>query len=197
MLRPGQRRVARAPDVGFDNPSDAADGLFTSDQVDMFNGSPERYDWKLVGKKEIYIPYNNYEMNQPAVKYKDLLTPGHLNQQWSRYELHRVWVVEAKLKADQRHIYSRRVMFLDEDTWQGAEHDMYDGKDQLWRVMEGYHTHFWDASTGWLQVYATNDLTAKRYYARGFVNEEKPFEFTTRFSFDDFTPAALRRKGVR
>ncbi len=136
-------------------------------------------------------------MNQPAVKYKDLITQGHLNQQWSRYELHRVWVVEAKLKADQRHIYSRRVMFLDEDTWQVAEHDMYDGKDQLWRVMEGYHTHFWDASTGWLQVYATNDLTAKRYYARGFVNEEKPFEFTTRFSFDDFTPAALRRKGVR
>ena len=193
----GQRRVARAPDVGFDNPSDAADGLLASDQVDMYNGSPERYDWKLLGKKEIYIPYNNYEMNQPAVKYKDLLTPGHLNQQWSRYEPHRVWVVEAKLKADQRHIYSRRVMFLDEDTWQVAEHDMYDGKDQLWRVQEGYHTHFWDASTGWVQVYTTNDLNAKRYYARGFVNEEKPYEFTTRFSFEDFTPAALRRKGVR
>jgi hypothetical protein len=78
--RPAAGGAAR-PMSASTTPSDAADGLLASDQVDMYNGSPERYDWKLLGKKELYIPYNNYEMNQPAVKYKDLLTPGHLNQQ--------------------------------------------------------------------------------------------------------------------
>ncbi|MEG1040480.1 MAG: DUF1329 domain-containing protein, partial [Pseudomonas sp.] len=49
----GQRRVRQAPQVSYDGPGTAADGLRTSDNLDMFNGAPDRYDWKLEGKKEM------------------------------------------------------------------------------------------------------------------------------------------------
>src|SRR5690348_10881320 len=75
----GQRRVRRAPNVAFDNPGTNADNLRTSDQYDMYNGSPERYDWKLIGKKEIYVPYNSYKLHSNTVKYSDLLTKNHIN----------------------------------------------------------------------------------------------------------------------
>lgn len=113
----GQRRVRRAPNLAYDTPIASADGLRTADDTDLFNGAPDRYDWTLVGKKEIYIPYNNYRITSPEVKYKDLLTPFHVNPAYTRYELHRVWVVEGKLKPGARHIYSKRVLFLDEDSW--------------------------------------------------------------------------------
>ncbi len=81
LYNPGQRRVRRAPNVAYDNPGTAADSMRTSDQLDMFNGAPDRYDWKLVGKKEIYVPYNAYKLQDPSVKNKDILTPLHINQE--------------------------------------------------------------------------------------------------------------------
>jgi hypothetical protein len=65
LYNPGQRRVRRAPQVAYDNPGHRADNMRTSDQLDMFNGAPDRYDWKLVGKREIYVPYNAYKLQDP------------------------------------------------------------------------------------------------------------------------------------
>src|ERR1700758_1391670 len=56
IYNPGQRRVLRAPQVAFDNPGTNADNLRTTDQFDMYNGSPQRYNWTIVGKKEMYVP---------------------------------------------------------------------------------------------------------------------------------------------
>ena len=64
----GQRRVRRAPQVDYDGPGTAADGLRTTDNFDMFSGAPDRYDWKLVGKREMYIPYNSYKLDSPDLK---------------------------------------------------------------------------------------------------------------------------------
>ena len=61
----------------------------------MMNGAPDRYNWKLIGKKEMYIPYNSYELGSPNLTYKDIHTKGHMNQDYARYELHRVWEIEA------------------------------------------------------------------------------------------------------
>lgn len=47
----GQRRVRRAPNVAYDGPGTAADGLRTSDNLDMYNGAPDKYNWELKGKK--------------------------------------------------------------------------------------------------------------------------------------------------
>jgi hypothetical protein len=130
---PGTRRVRQAPEIGFDYPVPPA-GARTVDDDYGFNGSPERYTWKLVGKKEMYVPYNNFKVNDPAVTYKQLITPSIPNSDYLRYELHRVWVLEANLKDGVRHIYKKRQMYLDEDSWQVLWVDNYDGRDQLWRI---------------------------------------------------------------
>src|SRR5690606_31199989 len=87
----GQRRVRRAPQVSYDGPGTAADGQRTADQFDMFNGAPDRYEWKLVGKKEMYIPYNAYKLDEQGLPYDDIIKPNHMNPDLLRYELHRVW----------------------------------------------------------------------------------------------------------
>ena len=79
VYNPGQRRVRRAPNVAFDNPGTNSDNLRTSDQFDMYNGSPQRYDWTLVGKKEILVPYNSYKLHSNTLKYTDILKKNHIN----------------------------------------------------------------------------------------------------------------------
>lgn len=197
LYNPGQRRVRRAPNVAFDNPGTASDGMRTNDQFDMFNGSPERYDWQLVGKKEIYVPYNNYRLQDPALKYSDILKPLHINQDYARYELHRVWIVDATLKSGARHIYKRRTFYIDEDSWQILAVDQYDNRDQLWRVSEGFAMNYYDVPNLWTSLEVHTDLQAGRYLAIGLFNESKPYNFDVKLTDTDFTPAALRREGRR
>lgn len=197
LYNPGQRRVRRAPNVAFDNPGTASDGMRTNDQFDMFNGSPERYDWKLVGKKEIYVPYNSYKLASPSLKYSDILTPLHINQEYPRYELHRVWIVEATLKQGARHVYKRRTFYIDEDSWQILLVDQYDNRDQLWRVSEGFAMNYYNVPNLWTTVEVHTDLQAGRYLAIGLDNESTPYNFNVKFSDTEFTPAALRREGKR
>jgi len=194
----GQRRVRRAPQVAYDGPGTAADGLRTSDNLDMFNGAPDRYEWKLVGKKELYIPYNSYRLDSPKLKYDDIVKAGHINQDLTRYELHRVWEVEATLKKGERHIYAKRNFFIDEDTWQAAIIDHYDGRGSLWRVAEAHSTYFYDVQVPLYAMETLYDLVSGRYLVMGMKNEEKhSFEFGFAAKAADYTPAALRASGVR
>lgn len=194
----GQRRVRRAPQVAYDGPGTASDGLRTSDNFDMFNGAPDRYDWKLVGKQELYIPYNAYQMNSGELAYDDLVKPGHLNPEHARYELHRVWKVEATLKTGKRHIYAKRVFYIDEDTWQASVIDHYDGRGSLWRVAEAHQVVYYDQKVPWYAVEVLHDLTSGRYLALGLDNEEPgTFVFGAKRSSRDYTPSALRRSGRR
>jgi hypothetical protein len=195
----GQRRVRRAPNLAYDTPIAAADGLRTADDTDMINGSPDRYDWKLLGKKEIYIPYNSYKVTSPEVKYKDLLQVGHLNPAFTRNELHRVWVVEGTLKSSARHIYSKRTLYLDEDSWQAAVVDQYDGRGELWRVSIAYLKNYYDLPTTWSALDSFHDLQARRYHVQNLDNEESStIDFSQAIPDDGyFKPAALRRRGTR
>jgi hypothetical protein len=198
LYNAGQRRVRRAPQVSYDGPGTAADGLRTSDNFDLFNGAPDRYDWKLNGKKEIYIPYNSYRLDSPKLKYADVIKAGHINQDLTRYELHRVWHVTATLKEGERHIYAKRDFFLDEDTWQAAQIDHYDGRGTLWRVAEAHAQYYYDKKVPWYSVETLYDLLSGRYLALGMKNEEKTsyvFDYPAKES--DYTPAALRQSGVR
>lgn len=194
----GQRRVRRAPQVSYDGPGTASDGLRTSDNLDMYNGAPDRYDWKLLGKQEIYIPYNSYKLKDPKLKYTDIIKPGHINQDLARYELHRVWKVEATLKEGKRHIYAKRVFYIDEDTWQAAEIDHYDGRGELWRVAEAYSLMYYEQLVPWYALETLYDLNSGRYLALGLDNEEEgSYVFGFERTSADYTPAALRRSGVR
>lgn len=194
----GQRRVRRAPQVAYDGPGTASDGLRTSDNFDMYNGAPDRYNWKLIGKKEVYIPYNSYKLNSGDLKYDDIIKAGHINQDLTRYELHRVWHVEATLKDGQRHIYGKRTFYIDEDTWQATEIDHFDGRGDLWRVAEAHNIFFYDHQVPWYTIETLYDLQSGRYLALGLDNEEtEPYDFGFTRSEKDYTPAALRRAGVR
>ena len=198
LYNAGQRRVRRAPQVSYDGPGTAADGLRTSDNLDMFNGAPDRYDWKLVGKKEIYIPYNSYGLDSPTLKYSDVIKQGHINQDLARYELHRVWHVTATLKAGERHIYAKRDMYIDEDTWQATVIDHYDGRGTLWRVAEAHSQYYYDNQVPWYTLETLYDVVSGRYLAMGMKNEEKrAYEVGYKAASSDFTPAALRQAGVR
>jgi len=191
----GQRRVRRAPQVAYDAPN--TEGMRTSDQVDMYNGAPDRYDWKLVGKKEIYIPYNAYKLMDKDSKYSDIVTPGHINQDYTRYELHRVWHITANLKEGARHIYSRRDIYVDEDSWQIAVADHYDSRGELWRVSEGHAMQFVNVDALWYVSITNYDLSSGRYMVELNSEERNAFKFGSQVKRKDFTTSAIRRSGKR
>lgn len=177
---PATRRVRQAPGFGFDMPMASSANTLTIDDARIFNGSGERYDWKLLGKREIYIPYNNYRLESRAVgenKYASLLTPNHENPDLMRWELHRVWVLEAKLKEGYRHLYPHRVFYIDEDSWLFTMADTYDAQGRIWKfnwlnnvyqpgpnVFNQFSAFYHDLSSGAYTVY---DLTQGK--AQGVV----------------------------
>lgn len=197
LYNAGQRRVRMAPSIEYDNPGTAADGMRTSDQFDMFNGAPDRYEWKLVGKKEMFMPYNSYKLHSDSLKNDDILKPLHINQDLTRYELHRVWVVDATLKPGTSHIYSRRTFYIDEDSWQVLAVDQYDGRGQLWRVSEAHCINYYDALVFWSTLEVHTDLIAGRYLAIGLDNQKAMYNFNLKRTPDDYTPSRLRQEGVR
>ncbi|MDP2560371.1 DUF1329 domain-containing protein [Psychrobium sp. 1_MG-2023] len=191
----GQRRVRRAPNVAFDAPGTATDGLRTTDDFDMYNGSPSRYNWKLVGKKEVLIPYNSYKLHAKGLDYDDLIKPGHINQEYVRYEKHRVWQVEATLKEGMRHTYKKRVFFIDEDNWQVSIADIYDNRDELYRVAMAHELNYYELPASWSTLEVFHDLQARRYLVQGLDNHSKMYNFDAKLKDKEFTSSALRRAG--
>lgn len=195
----GQRRVRRAPNLAYDTPIAAADGLRTADDTDMYNGAPDRYNWTLVHPEpvEMFIPYNNYKLDAPDVSYDDILMSGHVNPDYQRWELHRVWVVEGKLKEGERHIYNRRVFYIDADSWQMAVADQYDRRGDLWRVSIAYIKNYYEVPSQWSALDTFHDLRAKRYHVQQLDNEEPTIlDFSQPVPGERyFHPAALRRRG--
>ena len=193
----GRRRVTRAPNVAYDNPGTAADGQRTSDQFDMFNGAPDRYTWTLVGKKEMIVPYNSYRLHSDHIKNADILRPLYINQDLARYELHRVWVVDATLKPGTSHLYSRRTFYIDEDSWQILAADQYDGRGAIWRVSEAHCINYYDAHVFWSTLEVHTDLQNGRYLVIGLDNEGQTYNFNLKRVPSDYSPESLRREGTR
>lgn len=188
----GQRRVRRAPDANYD--AQAGSGQATADNLDMFNGATDRYEWELLGRKTKYIPYNAYRLASPELSYDDIIKAGHIDQSLARYERHRVWHVRATLKDGERHVYSRRDFYIDEDSWQIAIADHYDGRGELWRVAEAHMVQFPGPRVPGYAFETLYDLRSGRYVINGLTNEETtPYRFDTRKRHREYTPAALRR----
>lgn len=194
IYNPGLGRVNRAPDVGFDNPSLSSDGLQFNDQINMFNGSLKRYNWKLVGKKEMYVPYNSYLLSNPIAEYDDIVGKGHINQGMARYELHRVWVVEATLRDGTRHQFGKRVFYVDEDSWSILAVDNYDARGELWRFQEGHALTAPFVPTTTTAPEVIYDLKSGRYFVTAMSNEGKIPEFDIEYDEGYFGPSALKRR---
>ena len=194
---PGTRRVRQAPNLGFDTPNGPG-GLMTVDDNQGFNGAFEKYDWELLGKKEIYVPYHNYKLDTPGLDYDTLLPAGHVNPDYMRWELQRVWVVQATLKAGERHLYGKRTFYIPEDTLSVAALDSYDNRGEIYRTgllpsvynyaVNGYvarHNIFYDLQSGHYVVQRLiNDTGSPKYAA-----EPKDPEY--------YSPSNLRRMGRR
>ena len=193
----GTRRVRRAPSVAYDMPVAGSDNLLTADNVDMFNGALDRYHWHFVEKRELLIPYNNILLSSHASDHRNLIEKGHINPDLTRYELHRVWVIEARLKPEFRHIYIKRRFYLDEDSWNIVQADQYDVRGNLWRVQLAYLMNYEHVPVTWSALTANYDLQSKRYFA-GFLDNSNGIAL----KFNDevppksqFKPQALRRMG--
>jgi hypothetical protein len=185
------RRVLRAPYIGNDYPALNTDNLRTVDEFDMYNGSPERFEWKLLGKRELYIPYNAYRLHSEELDYGDILQQHHINPAVARYELHRVWVVEGTLRPGMQHVYSRRVFYIDEDSWQIAVVDNYDQNGKLWRTAESHALNYYQVPVHWSTLEVYNDLQTQRYLASGLDNRRNPYEFFDAADPREFSPNAL------
>ncbi|MBY6204047.1 DUF1329 domain-containing protein [Halomonas denitrificans] len=197
IYNPGQRRVRRAPNVAYDNPGTASDGLRTNDMTDMFNGAMDRFDWEVVGKKEMYVPYNSYGAHGSDVTPEDLVMAGHLNPEYMRYELHRVWIVDATLKEGTRHINSRRTFYMDEDSYQILLIDHYDQQGELWRASEAHSINYYEVPTFWTTIETHMDLLSGRYVAVGLDNQDPVNTFNVELAPSNYTPQALRTRGRR
>lgn len=193
VVNSGQRRVIRAPELSHAAPAGNSDGLRTVDDIYGFNGSPERFDWKLLGKREMLIPYNNHRLTDKSLKYESMLSDAFLKPELTRFELHRVWVVEGTLKPGADHVYSKRTLYIDEDSWYVALMDQYDSKGELWRVKMLYLMQAYDAPGMYTAGEVQHDLNARKSVFSAFHNEEPPTRFNVSVKPSDFTPAALRK----
>jgi hypothetical protein len=196
MYLPGQRRVKVAPDLAHDTPNPGTAGATTFDDTFIFNGSMDRFDFKLVGKKEMLVPYNAYAAVYGA-KQDDLLKPNHLNPDLVRWELHRVWVVEAKLREGKRHVYSKRVFYLDEDSWAALASDQYDARGQLYRTGFAYMAPSYDLPAPYTDMFGHYDLVSKVYSLTGFIAETGGLRHTKAQNDRAWTADALAGSGVR
>jgi hypothetical protein len=196
---PGQRRVKLAPELSFDTPSSLFGGQTTWDDLFLFSGSLERYNFKIIGKKEMYIPYNEYKMLYWTDHEKDLLKAHHVNPDRVRWELHRVWVVEGDLKPGKRHLYKKQVLYLDEDTWIAALADKYDGRGQLYRVGMNYITQQYDVPCPFPDSFSITDLVTNSYAINALPTQgQKGILYHTKpFPPKDSTADSLSGGGIR
>jgi hypothetical protein len=191
----GQRRVRLAPAVSFDTPNPGVAGTSTYDDSFIFNGSPERFDWKLIGKKEMLIPYSCYDFVFHADTL-DTLGEKFINPDYVRWEKHRVWIVEANLKEGSRHLYSKRRFYIDEDMWAGLAADNYDGRGNMWRVQFAYGANLYDIKSNYHFAYGAYDVLQGIYNLNtkplpgGFKNGVKEGE-------KYFSPKGMARTGIR
>ncbi|WP_372965751.1 DUF1329 domain-containing protein [Marinobacter sp.] len=193
----GSRRLRRSPNLAYETDLPNSSSLRSVDQKDMYNGAPNQYDWELKGKREVLVPYNAYLLHDSDVRPGDVIRANHINQELTRYELHRVWVVEAKRRTGISHIYDRRVFYIDEDSWQVVVSEEYDEAGELWRVSEAHNISYYSVPVFWTTMEMTYDLKAQRYYIDGLDDGYPAYDFAPGYRGNEFTASAARRAARR
>ncbi|WP_295681290.1 DUF1329 domain-containing protein [uncultured Nevskia sp.] len=190
-------KMFRVPPIGYDQPFPETDAIQFIDMVDMYNGLFDRYVWKLTGKRELLIPYNAYRLSDGRYKNAQLLTKGHFNQAGTRYELHRVWVVEATLRPSNNHSFGRRLFYVDEDSWNVVLVENYDPTGRLWRFQEGHLLPLYDVQAAFAVPSLTYDLKAGSYFAERLFSESPAIQYGIKMDDQDFLPASVKNKYSR
>ena len=194
----GQRRVRRAPSVGYDTPDFVASGVNFFDEAQAPVSNPDRFDWKIVGKQEMYVPYNNNGMF--SVKDEAAMGTNHVKPEVVRWELHRVWVLEASRKAGQRHAVAKRRFYIDEDSWATVLQDGWDDQGKLWRTVQlfGFAAPDVPAYVGGTCWDAFYNLQTGQYVYRCGMGDALPqYQIVKPRNGNFFSPDSLAARGVR
>jgi len=166
----GQRRVRKLPNPNGDTPTPSSAGVMSFDEINVFATNPGQFNWKLVGKKEMLIPYNAAKTFVPASA--DVMLSGpHLNPDFVRWELHRVWVVEAELAPGKRHSAPKARYYFDEDSWLAVMGDRWDANGQLWKTLFGLPVVYPEMALTDHALYGFYDLVSGAWFAGPFVNK--------------------------
>jgi hypothetical protein len=188
----GQRRVRPYVNYIYDSPDRQLGGVVGVDDQYMFNGPIDRFDWTLIGKQELYIPYDCYKADS-GIGPRDIFAAGHVNPAYVRWELHRTWVVEGVRRKGRAHMYARRVFYVDEDSWNIVLADAYDGRGELWRTSMALTIDAYDVPGVVQRLTVHHDLPTGRYVS--FKPEVTVFGKVKPDSF--FTPEQMRGMGKR
>lgn len=192
---PDNRRVRRLPSLAYDSLQPDTSGLATADVVDSYNGAPDRYEWTLAGKREMLVPYNSYAVHQKGIPYDQIVQAKTLNPELLRYELHRVWVVDANLRYGYTHPYVVRRFYIDEDSWQILAVDLRDKNGELIGLQESHPINYYDVPMFGSTLETLYHLKTGNYFVDGLDNNEPMYDFEAQLSPRDFSPQALRREG--
>lgn len=194
---PAQRRAKMAPELAYDTPNPTSAGAVTMDDSVIFLGKLDRYSFKLMGKKEMYIPYNNYRYH--AEKDINKLAGKHfINPDYLRWELHRVWVVEAELLPGKRHIYKKRTFYWDEDVWHVGMSDEYDMAGKLFRHGLSVGMQMYDIDHPWAESFTHYDFSSN-ICVMSILLMGEPYRThgVRRYTSRQWTPASMEGRGVR
>jgi hypothetical protein len=193
----GQRRVRKLPNPCCDTPTPSAAGVMAFDEIEVWTGRLDRFDWKIAGKKEMYIPYNGNKFLQPKTD-AEVLTKSHLNPDHVRWELHRVWVIDATLRQGQRHQAPKSRYYCDEDTWICTLGDRWDANGQLWKTLWAQTFVAPDLPGTPIGSFGFNDLLSGQGFAGNLYNaKSSQYPIKPRYSDSVFTPDAMAGEGVR
>lgn len=193
----GQRRVRKLPNPCCDTPTPATAGVMSFDEIEVWSGRLDRFDWKLVGKQEMFIPYNANRFLQPKTD-AEVIARHHFNPDHMRWELHRVWVVEATLRQGQRHQAPRSRYYCDEDTWICVLGDRWDANGQLWKTLWAQPFVAPDLPGIPVGSFGFNDLLSGQAYVGNLYNAKaSQYPLKPRYPDSVFSPEALAGEGVR
>jgi len=160
---PGQRRTRRMPSYAYDAPQIGMENQYTMDEGFVYSGPLDRFDWKLVGKKEMIVPYNAFGMYDFSAKFEDVAQRDFISPAHRRYELHRVWIVEATVKQGMRHTAPKRLFYLDEDSWILLGAVDYDAQGRVWKVREGNPIPLYETGTCDMTAMVQYNVAEGRY----------------------------------
>jgi hypothetical protein len=193
---PGEGRARRGPSLSYDTPDPDASGFQTLDEYYVFFGGPDRYDWKLLGKRELVVPYNNNRLH--GLPASAVLNAGHADPNALRYERHRVWVVEGTLAAGQSHVAPRRRLYMDEDTWFAVYSESWDEEGRLWKFGHGSMYVVPDLPAVILGSQFVYDLVLGGYvFGFAFNDNALHYKITPPQPAAAFTPQTLAAQPVR
>ncbi|WP_267873772.1 DUF1329 domain-containing protein [Massilia sp. WF1] len=194
----GQRRVRKLPNTCCDTQLSFTAGILNFDELTVFEGDMSRFNWNLVGKKEILVPYNSNRTLVPT-KTADVITGAHLNPDHVRWELHRVWIVDATLKPGKRHVSPKSRYYIDEDSWYALLGDRWDAQGKLARTTYLLPIVAPDVPAFVRSSFGLYDLIGGSSYLGSLYNDEavqirvedKPFPAST------YSPDSMAGQGIR